>query len=261
MRLASQAPSPASSLCRLPAVILARLGRIRGPSAGTSVWSTPLAHDRAVRHLGGLSERERRRLKTRDHVRPRRFAWAARCGTSVWSTPLAHDRAVRHLGGLSERERRRLKTRDHCPSGSPPSMCPGAVWAALVRLVSGSARAAGVTAWLAAAHAGGTDNEPTEAARPKLAATPAPRPEEPSDEPSWLPSELIARPRMSRPEATAVTPHVNRPPAWRREEKPWPDLTTQRPAGHQPTNTETADVTARGHRGDAACESASRVAA
>ncbi len=25
-----------------------------------------------------------------------------------------------------------------CPSGSPPSMCPGAVWAALVRLVSGS---------------------------------------------------------------------------------------------------------------------------
>ncbi len=33
-----------------------------------------------------------------------------------------------------------------CPSGSPPSMCPGAVWAALVRLVSGSARAAGVTA-------------------------------------------------------------------------------------------------------------------
>ncbi len=33
---------------------------------------------------------------------------------------------------------------------------------------------------------------PTEAARPKLAATPAPRPEEPSDEPSWLPSELIA---------------------------------------------------------------------
>ncbi len=75
-----------------------------------------------------------------------------------------------------------------CPSGSPPSMCPGAVWAALVRLVSGSARAAGVTAWLAAAQACGTDNEPTEAARPELAATPAPRPEEPSE----LPSELIA---------------------------------------------------------------------
>ncbi|CKS91491.1 Uncharacterised protein [Mycobacterium tuberculosis] len=82
-------------------------------------------------------------------------------------------------------------------------MCPGAVWAALVRLVSGSARAAGGTAWLAAAHAGGTDNEPTEAARPKLAATPAPRPEEPSDEPSWLPSELIAQTPFSAAVSTA----------------------------------------------------------
>ncbi|COW75956.1 Uncharacterised protein [Mycobacterium tuberculosis] len=42
---------------------------------------------------------------------------------------------------------------------------------------------------MAAAQACGTDNEPTEAARPKLAATPPPRPEEPSE----LPSELIAR--------------------------------------------------------------------
>ncbi|CKU86455.1 Uncharacterised protein [Mycobacterium tuberculosis] len=41
---------------------------------------------------------------------------------------------------------------------------------------------------MAAAQACGTDNEPTEAARPELAATPPPRPEEPSE----LPSELIA---------------------------------------------------------------------
>ncbi|SIP68257.1 Uncharacterized PPE family protein PPE19 (fragment) [Mycobacterium tuberculosis] len=72
---------------------------------------------------------------------------------------------------------------------APAAAAQAVQTAALVRLVSGSARAAGVTAWLAAAQACGTDNEPTEAARPKLAATPPPRPEEPSE----LPSELIAR--------------------------------------------------------------------
>ncbi len=62
-----------------------------------------------------------------------------------------------------------------------------------------SALAAGVMAWLAAAHPRGTDNSPTDAARPMPATTPGP-----PGEPTTLPSAPIALAPFSTAPSTAL---------------------------------------------------------